>query len=665
MAELVAASTPRRVRKHCSSSGCSKVDAGGGFCVGHGGGKKCSFPGCTKGYQTGGFCRKHGGGARCQVPGCTKVDAGKGMCRAHGGGRRCQAPECPKADVGGGFCTMHGGGRRCSEPGCTKIDQGGGRCRAHGGAKRCKKPDCTQPARGAAGLCSAHGGSRVCAAPNCRRLARGDRDGKLCASCARRHRQLDETLVVTDAETKPTDWRPQLTIDVSDKSIARMSDDAMMVPTKLEKQTSSNDKCDGSQVANCLDNGCARSYGSRCNCTENCTCNHSSPTSSTSLMLGQRSMAPVSTPLEDDELFQPRSQTVSMKRFLVRVQLHQEQADSIFNIDSVVALIATLPGVRSAHTYSRDEHLSPPHCEENGASTCSGLTQMVVVRGSLSLDLRSNLASLSSVTLCQVEIVEETELAWMRNEVVLLVDGMMCAGNCGSTVLRAVRSVDHVESAHLIFDERRVVVRGEMGADKLCETISSIGFDARVEETTPLPRQFRFRVNQLVSASRERTLKQSLSRVEGVEEVVVLAEPSEVFVVAMLQDASKLIEGGSSAGFALVPLLAPDAPQEESFGDGTALSSPRLSLSCEIAMSSFADLPESDRPDVADVDPSHTCDTSVCPQNSCPRYMMTVAHAAALAVGWSVPGCGMANGRECTCGDACKCKGCPQHNPGS
>jgi hypothetical protein len=35
----------------CSVAGCTRVDAGNGKCVSHGGGKRCQAPGCTKGAQ--------------------------------------------------------------------------------------------------------------------------------------------------------------------------------------------------------------------------------------------------------------------------------------------------------------------------------------------------------------------------------------------------------------------------------------------------------------------------------------------------------------------------------------------------------------------------------------------------------------------------------------
>lgn len=653
-----ASSTPssRRARRQCSSAGCGKVDAGGGFCVAHGGGKKCSFPGCTKGYQTGGYCRKHGGGARCQVPGCAKVDAGKGLCRAHGGGKRCQSPGCPKADVGGGFCTAHGGGKRCSEPGCTKIDQGGGKCRAHGGAKRCKKPDCDQPARGATGLCPDHGGAKVCATPNCRRLARtGGGEDALCGACAKERlscatppENVAKPLAVGQTEAATSgEWAAADNLQGAE---SRPCLDGSGGAAKLERlalgggdKTSEEAlgvKCDGSQVASCLDNGCSRSYGGQCNCLENCTCNHSSPTSSTSLMLGQGTATTI-----------PRASTHrhngGIKRSLLQVQLLEKAAASGLPVGTIVAMIAAVPAVRSAHV------LPDPSSSQLAGS------HLVVVHANGPVDWWASLSSLTSLELCRVDVVEECELAWSPKEVVLTVDGMMCPGNCGATVMAAVRAADKVELAQLIFEARQVVVRGEMHVDDLYNAINAVGFDVSAAEVTPLARRFRLRVAEMALASRGGALKQVLEHVEGVEELVVLVDSLEVLVTGTLANASVLIDAATGAGFTLF-----DVSDDRSQSRPT--SPPTLSWSPALVASEFSAASPSTGSNTAEDDhPSHTCDTVECPQNSCPRYMMTLAHTAALAVGWSIPGCGMANGRECTCGDACKCKGCPKHNPGA
>jgi hypothetical protein len=649
------ASTPssRRARRQCSSAGCSKVDAGGGFCVAHGGGKKCSFPGCTKGYQTGGYCRKHGGGARCHVSGCAKVDAGKGLCRAHGGGKRCQSPGCPKADVGGGFCTAHGGGRRCSEPGCAKIDQGGGKCRAHGGAKRCKKPDCDQPARGATGFCPDHGGAKVCATPNCRRLARtGGEDGAVCGACATEKLLsatppdgVDKPLAVVLAAVeaaKSGEWVTSANLDDAkrtsrpylegtDGSGDNTSEEALSV------------KCDGSQVASCLDNGCSRSYGGRCNCIENCTCNHSSPTSSTSLMLGQGTATAIPQASTNRQV--KHALHGGIKRSLLQVQLLEKAAASGLPVATIVAMITAIPAVRSAHVLP-----------DSSASQLAA-SHLVVVHANGPVDWGASLSSLTSLELCHIDVVEESELAWPPKEVVLTVEGMMCPGNCGATVMAAVRAADKVELAQLIFEARQVVVRGEMHVDDLYNAINAVGFDVSAAEVTPLARRFRLRVAEMALASRGGALKQALEHVEGVEELVVLVDSLEVLVTGTLANATALIDAAMGSGFTLFDV-------SDDRNHSRPISPPTLSWSPALIASEFSDASPSTGFNTAEGGhPSHTCDTVVCPQNSCPRYMMSLAHTAALAVGWSIPGCGMANGRECTCGDSCKCKGCPKHNP--
>ena len=56
-------------RPPCEEEGCSKqAQAGTGYCMGHGGGKRCQTEGCLKGSESGGtpHCKAHGGGRRCQ-----------------------------------------------------------------------------------------------------------------------------------------------------------------------------------------------------------------------------------------------------------------------------------------------------------------------------------------------------------------------------------------------------------------------------------------------------------------------------------------------------------------------------------------------------------------------------------------------------------------------
>ncbi|CAI5715147.1 unnamed protein product [Hyaloperonospora brassicae] len=658
------AASRKRMRRQCSHPDCRKVDAGGGFCVAHGGGKKCSFPGCTKGYQTGGFCRKHGGGARCQVIGCGKVDAGRGLCRAHGGGKRCQIAGCPKADVGGGFCTTHGGGRRCSEPGCTKIDQGGGRCRAHGGARRCRRRGCQQPARGVTGFCSEHGGARVCSVLSCRRLVRSPNDtGTMCATCSagQKQRGVGHTQVEHEHSSN------------SDQSSDSPRDSAALTPERQNAHVlasfrpppphPANSRCDGSRVAGCLNNGCARSYGGDCNCAATCSCNApTSPCTSRTVpvLTSSNTIPAVASPASQTQSpnaseFASMPHASSPRATMVpRVVLRIRPRSSLISIQTIVAMLAAMSGIRSVHVVTDSSTLPRSDgCASKSETTVpdSGSeptpsSWLVVVRGDESLDTESFPAVVQSLQLAEIVVVEQTSTAWTRKEVVLRVPDMMCPANCGTSILNAVRVVDRVEAARLRFEHRQVVVRGDMSVDALCAAVMDIGFDSKVDAETLLPRRFRFRVDDLSDVGLNGVkLEETLIAVEGVENLVLLTDRIEVLVVAMLQDSTPLVEAARRAGFDMLELA------EEAWRIPVEAVPPPPGSSNHANAATTA-YPE-----------THKCDMRICPQFGCPTYMTTVAHTAALAVGWAVPGCGMASGGECTCGDSCKFVGCPKHDP--
>ncbi|ETO63393.1 hypothetical protein F444_18892 [Phytophthora nicotianae P1976] len=644
----------KRTRRQCSNPDCTKVDAGGGFCVAHGGGKKCSFPGCTKGYQTGGFCRQHGGGARCQVDGCGKVDAGRGLCRAHGGGRRCQIAECPKADVGGGFCTAHGGGKRCSEPGCTKIDQGGGKCRAHGGARRCRRRNCQQPARGSTGFCTEHGGARVCSVLSCRRLVRSPNDtGTMCATCARSQKQRSTVKPTHDDTSDHSNESPRNSAIPTPEG----SGASVLAPFPPLSPNSANARCDGSQVANCLDNGCARSFGGACNCVKDCTCN--SPTSlptprmapmlvssNTITRVAASTSQNMSSSVGEFESLvgslAPRA--TMMRRYVVQVKPHS----SLMGVETVMAVLATIAGVRSVHLIPESSARPSSTTEVASDSKPNAVrsSRLIAVRGGPSLDLDTSLAPLKNLQITEVNVIEQSTTAWTRKEVVLRVPEMMCPANCGSSVLNAVRALEGVEAARLRFEHRQIVIRGDMTVEAIRTAVSDIGFDSEVNAETPLPRRFRFRVDDLGDVGLNGVkLKDALMAVEGVENLVLLTDRVEVLVVAMLLSANPLVKAAERVGFEMLEL------SEEAWG-----------IPMEIVPASSNDAGSNS---TSEYYQSHKCDMRICPQNGCPRYMTTVAHTAALAVGWAVPGCGMSSGGECTCGDSCKCVGCPEHNPAS
>ncbi|EQC41733.1 hypothetical protein SDRG_01688 [Saprolegnia diclina VS20] len=530
-------------RRACTyAGGCDKVDAGGGLCVGHGGGKKCRHEGCTNGYQRGGYCRKHGGGSRCTVPECHKVDAGGGLCRGHGGGKRCTEPNCQKADVGGGYCTMHGGGKRCGHAGCEKNSQGGGFCRAHGGGKRCTEPDCTKMGRGANGKCPDHGGPAMCRAPNCRRIARC-RDG-FCM-----------------------EHQNEAVVPSGDQSLT-----PLLHPTTA-------------------------------------------------------AFAPVAH--LENILFTPALPKVSMtttntsassyiyRRMLLQIPHHT----NTWRDDVCLALLRSLPSVRSAHILGFRYGVS-----RHNSSAC------FILRGSMtSVDVHGLLAPLQ----CPYVVLEEG----LIDDVILTlewtfhVDGMMCMGNCGTTVLNAVRAMPHVQRADIDFEKRHLIVHSIDGnTSSFLQCIEVIGFSASKISMMPVPPRVRYSVElthgQFITFGQTGVLLQSiLEHIEGVEQIVLLLDqkPSEVILVGMF-DANEVAVVSTTYGLTLTPMLQ--------------------------ARRNSVD------------DDNHVCDFG-CGENGCPKYRTTMAHTAALAVGWSVPGCGMTFGRECTCGDACRCAGCPKHNPGT
>ncbi|GMF48035.1 unnamed protein product [Phytophthora fragariaefolia] len=429
--------------------------------------------------------------------------------------------------------------------------------------------------------------------------------------------------------------------------------------------TSANTRCDGSQMANCLDNGCSRSFGGDCNCAgESCTCNTSPTSMATSRevpqLMSSNTISNIAKPNNPSDGFESlmRNSTGSISApkltMLPRFVLQIKPLSSLLRIETIVSMLSTISGVRSVHivtsrTIPTSQVVSPSGNELLKMSDSTQSSRLVIVRGEESLDLEACLMQMRSLQLAHINVIEQSTTAWARKEVVLRVPDMMCPGNCGTSVLNALRAVHGVEAARLRFEHRQIVVRGDMSTDDLLSAVQDIGFDSLVDGDTLLPRRFRFRVDDLsdVGISGVR-LKNALNAVEGVENLVFLTDRVEVLVVAMLSNSSSLVEAAESVGFKMLEL------SEEAWG-----------IPMEVVQSSLGPSHDADSAGADDYHKSHKCDMNICPQNGCPRYMTTVAHTAALAVGWAVPGCGMSSGGECTCGDSCKCEGCPEHNPAS
>ena len=75
--------TKEKRLRECREASCTKYSHQGGFCVGHGGGKRCPVENCSKAIQTGGLCYRHGGGRRCRVSNCNRAAKRKGFCCGH------------------------------------------------------------------------------------------------------------------------------------------------------------------------------------------------------------------------------------------------------------------------------------------------------------------------------------------------------------------------------------------------------------------------------------------------------------------------------------------------------------------------------------------------------------------------------------------------------
>uniref|UniRef100_A0AAV1UV82 HMA domain-containing protein n=1 Tax=Peronospora matthiolae TaxID=2874970 RepID=A0AAV1UV82_9STRA len=422
-------------------------------------------------------------------------------------------------------------------------------------------------------------------------------------------------------------------------------------------------RCDGSRVAGCLNNGCARSFGGNCNCAADCACNvPTSPSASrlvpiltSSNAMTDAAASATQTLSTNVSEFAPLTRAPTPRATMIpRVVLRIRPYSSFISIQTIVAMLATISGIRSVHMTSDSSTPSLTNGYVSNSETTAPesdskptpSSRLVVVRGDKSLDTDVFLAPIKILKLAEIIVVEQTSTAWTRKEVVLRVPDMMCPANCGTSVLNAVRVVDRVEAARLRFEQRQVVVRGDMGVDALCAAVTDIGFDSKVDAETLLPRRFRFRVDDLSDVGLNGVkLKHALMAVEGVENLVLLTDRIEVLVTAMLLDSTPLVEAASRAGFDMLEL------SEEAWGIPVEVVLPPSGSSSH------------DKFVTTEQSQAHKCDAHICPQFGCPAYMTTVAHTAALAVGWAVPGCGMASGGECTCGDSCKCEGCPEHNP--
>ena len=122
-------------KRFCKAEGCEKKDQGGGFCHAHGGGIICKIEGCSTKSQPGRhLCFRHDMGEAnlCRFEGCKRKNAGRGFCIAHGGGKRCKWENCGRSAQRAGFCKQHGGRPLpCAHIDCERPVAKGGFCRIH------------------------------------------------------------------------------------------------------------------------------------------------------------------------------------------------------------------------------------------------------------------------------------------------------------------------------------------------------------------------------------------------------------------------------------------------------------------------------------------------------------------------------------------------------
>lgn len=677
-----------RSRKLCTFiGGCKRVAVTKGLCVRHGGGKKCMLRDCNKGAQAGGYCRQHGGGARCQIDGCKKFDAGRGFCRAHGGGKRCQEKNCVKADVGGGYCTAHGGGKRCRITGCVKIAQEGGKCRAHGGVRRCRHSDCANLARGHNGFCSQHGGAQLCASRGCRRLAKGGTKPLYCLNCVAKcdgavnQNGLDVSWLVdamASSDEAQKEMVPKLVTGAkSSNNLHHMNGPSQSITTshysaltilseRVEKknlpvcsegfqamerdeQSTAEDtgdllEDDGedfciSQTGSCLLNGCAKSFGGSCNCSGKCECCATTNGEEYSIT-GRIERKCCSQSTHRSTLTQPsitenpvaaanitccdKTDGMTIKRTKLRLGLPKNLV-----LTKVVALLKTLSNVRSVHVLTEFGH------DKNGEDMA-----IVMIVGTSYLDVTElELLRTVSGTRDMYAILEQSEMPWSQQEIIFYIPEMMCKNACGNTVISAIHSSnlqENLNGVQLEFEQRLVICRGyNLQPAQLRETIRLVGFEPQLKQVAPIPKEFMFRTRAFLDQKTSCRLRGILADVEGVEQISVMHSFKRVFVSGFIESSQKIIDHAANHDLKLIL---------------TDTESGHVSLTHEMANTIHSAL-------------NHECDNQTCSRIGCEQYRATVAHTAALAAGWIVPGCAMVWGGECTCGEDCKCKGCPKHDP--
>jgi cation transport ATPase len=172
---------------------------------------------------------------------------------------------------------------------------------------------------------------------------------------------------------------------------------------------------------------------------------------------------------------------------------------------------------------------------------------------------------------------------------VLLIEGMMCQKNCGTTVQRALSQVPGVEKAEVSFASKTAHVWGSARAPDLIEAVEVVGFGASLnqnpsiklsvsrtshrtqnpsaERDSSLPRGF-FSIQGNQAASSIRTLKQLLLAMQGVQFVAYIPSTQnlEVSFDLSLTNESSIVQAVASGdvGCSLTHLNTSGAPASAS-----------------------------------------------------------------------------------------------------
>lgn len=214
------------------------------------------------------------------------------------------------------------------------------------------------------------------------------------------------------------------------------------------------------------------------------------------------------------------------------------------------------------------------------------------------------------------------DVACPRTEISVQVSDMMCMANCGTTITKALKKLPVVEAVNIVFESRIVIVTGKIVASWVENAIEGAGYTPEVKSIYEIPSKVMLKIS---------TTQGYLTRHSAAVLCDTISMRNDITNVMWLHENSVLVAQG--------------------FATPSSLLAELLDLGYRSAYL-INNIEESE----------HQCVNEICSENGCDKYRANVAHAAALAGGMVVPGCAMAWGGDCTCGDSCKCVDCPTHS---